>query len=392
MVTAVPVVNTDTPPCPALRPVPVAPPPPIAEATLPITNSKRQRDGSPKEVMADGMQPGLLTQVFTVPSPGTSGMASSISDMSMSVGTPAVGTRTKATPKTYARRATNGRGKKMASSGTGEKRRPTMKVGARVVVERRHLNLRVLPHDPGRIVLDQQSHRNHNYFGVCVRKKDHRVYLIKFDLFPADAAPVPISWEHIKRVLHKDEEEPPNDRPEEEITEEDDVVENTATPKFHGKRNYAAESVKAFMAMDATGIKLAKSFQLRYGVKDSDVISWQILREDEQIVTCPMEEKVSGMTVSTPGARVVGHPEQLKVNPFKEDIDIEWNLDPNKVDYNKVFLTRFFPPLKGKAQVADRILSDPRCGIYSMVHGNKMQPFHQPDRDDPDEKVRTVMA
>ena len=104
----------------------------------------------------------------------------------------------------------------MSAGAAGKTRRPTMKVGARVMVERHHVSLRVLPGDPGRTVLSQHTHRNHNYFRVCVKKKDHRVCLIKFDLFPAGAQPVAISQEHIKCVLHKDEEEPPNYRLEEE--------------------------------------------------------------------------------------------------------------------------------------------------------------------------------
>ena len=162
--------------------------------------------------------------------------------------------------------------------------------------------------------------------------------------------------------------------------------------------------MKAFVAMDTTGIKHAKSFDLRYGGKDDEVISWQILGEGEQIVTCPMEGKMkvstataadtipptTGMTVSNPGARVADHPGQLKTNLFKDNI--EWNPDPNKVDYNEVLFEDYFPPLKGKALVADRILSDPRCGIYGSVRSRGMQPFHQPVRDDPDEKVRIDTA
>ena len=146
--------------------------------------------------------------------------------------------------------------------------------------------------------------------------------------------------------------------------------------------------------MDAIGIKNAASFSLRYGGEDSDVIKWQILGEDEQIVTCPMEQKMKAssapMAVSAPGARVTGNPDQLNVNPFKKDI--EWDTDPNKTEYNKIFFEHFFPSLEGKAEVADRIISDPRCGIYRMVQGNNMKPFHQPDRDDPDEKVRGAIV
>ena len=66
---------------------------------------------------------------------------------------------------------------------------------------------------------------------------------------------------------------------------------DNAKKKSGGKRNYAADSIKAFVVMDANGIKSTNSFALYYGGKDSEVINWQILGEEEQIITCPMEEK-----------------------------------------------------------------------------------------------------
>ena len=160
--------------------------------------------------------------------------------------------------------------------------------------------------------------------------------------------------------------------------------------KSGGKRNYASEWIKAFMGMDVIGIKNAASFSLRYRRKDSDVIKWQILGEDEHISTSLMKQNMKAssapMSVSAPGARVAGNPDKLKVNPFKKDI--EWDPVPNKTNYNKIFFEHFFPSLEGKAKVADRIILDPHYGIYRMVQGNRMEPFHRPDRDGSDEKVR----
>ena len=58
-------------------------------------------------------------------------------------------------------------------------------------------------------------------------------------------------------------------------------MDNATKEENVGKNSYAAESTKAFMAMDATSKKQAKSLVLCYGRKDSDVINWQILGEDE---------------------------------------------------------------------------------------------------------------
>jgi hypothetical protein len=150
--------------------VPSPPLPPSVKAMAPTNNNKRQRNGSPKEAKVIGMQQGLLTQVLTMSSPGTSDMLS-VLDLCMPMGTPAAGVRVKDTPKTSTHRATNGRGKKKASAAAEEKHRPTMKVGARVVVEYHHISMRVLSYDPGRVILDQRSHRNHNHFGVCTKKE-----------------------------------------------------------------------------------------------------------------------------------------------------------------------------------------------------------------------------
>ena len=112
MVTAVP-VSVSSPVDPFS--VPHSPSSPSIKATAPTKNKKRQWNGSPKEMRATGMQPGVLTQELTMPSLGTLD-TSSVSDLSMSVGTPAAGARVKDTPKTSACRATNGRGKKRAST------------------------------------------------------------------------------------------------------------------------------------------------------------------------------------------------------------------------------------------------------------------------------------
>ena len=99
--------------------VPCPPLSPSVKATAPTKNTKRQRDGLPTEARATGMQPGVLTQVLTIPSLGTLYMFS-VLDLSMSVDTPAAGVRVKGTPKTSVRCATNGCGKKKTSAAAGK--------------------------------------------------------------------------------------------------------------------------------------------------------------------------------------------------------------------------------------------------------------------------------
>ena len=91
----------------------------------------------------------------------------------MSMGMYATGARVKDAPRTSAHCATNKHSKNKVSAAVGGKRRSTMKVGVLPVVECHHLSLRVLPNDPDHTVLDQYLHQKHNYYGLCVKKKDH---------------------------------------------------------------------------------------------------------------------------------------------------------------------------------------------------------------------------
>ena len=46
-------------------------------------------------------------------------------------------------------------------------------------------------------------------------------------------------------------------------------------------------------------------------------------------------------------------------SPFK--IDIPWNNDPEKVNYNSIFVEHFFPDLTGKAKITDRFFDNVRA-------------------------------
>ena len=73
-----------------------------------------------------------------------------------------------------------------------------------------------------------------------------------------------------------------------------------------------------------------------------------------------------------------------KKSPFK--IDIPWNNDPEKVDYNKIFFEHFFPDLTGKAKVIDRFFADVRSPMHATVKNDNIK-FDRPDDDDPDHLV-----
>ena len=155
--------------------------------------------------------------------------------------------------------------------------------------------------------------------------------------------------------------------------------------------------------MDAVGMKQCREFVQKFGPGPDDEVRWEILSEDQQIVTCPMEmhwakqreaaatvptRPNDGMDIGKPGARLTGKPTTMDIDPFRQDIP--WDPIAEKVDYNSTFFKYFFLEMKGTAEKADRYLSDPRSGLYNTIKARGLQPFHQPDRPDPDKKVRTA--
>ena len=185
-----------------------------------------------------------------------------------------------------------------------------MKVGARVVVERKHLHYRVTPQEPARAVLDQHNHANYNFYGHVKSKAKHDTWRVVFDLFPADQAPLDVARSHIKKVLRPDDESPAYDR--EIDSEPEDLPPTQAAAKQakkKGKKDYVKESLDSFTKLDRQAILDARSFKYRYGEKDDDVIEWQILSEEEQIISCPMEQTLAAKEAKQngkPGAKPGG--------------------------------------------------------------------------------------
>ena len=155
--------------------------------------------------------------------------------------------------------------------------------------------------------------------------------------------------------------------------------------------------------MDTVGIKQCPEFVHKWGPGPDDEVRWEILSEDQQIVSCPMEmywaqqrtaaatvpaRPNEGMDIGKPGARMTGKPTTMDIGPFWKDIP--WDPDEEKVDYNTTFFEHFFMDMKGTAEKADRYLSDPRSGLYHTIEARGLQPFHQPGRPNPDKKVRTT--
>ena len=113
-----------------------------------------------------------------------------------------------------------------------------------------------------------------------------------------------------------------------------------------------------------------------------------ILTEEEEIMTCLMEleysakitensgeaaPKPGGMAYNNAGAvQASTCPPLCEVDPTK--IDIPWYPNPKKNDYTTIFFEHFFPSLKGKATIADRIMHNPRSGYCHTTKAKKIFP------------------
>ena len=60
----------------------------------------------------------------------------------------------------------------------------------------------------------------------------------------------------------------------------------------------------------------------------------------------------------------------MNQSPFR--IDIPWDLDPEKVNYNKIYFDYFFLSLVGKGNVIDKFFNDIRAHMYIIVKNDNI--------------------
>ena len=139
--------------------------------------------------VATGMESGVLTQVITQLT--HAGDETDVSKLTMSAGALPAGQQIDNLPEITARRHGKGRsGGKDSKKDTGPKL-SQCKVGAPVVVERRHLDIRVRPGEPGRNVLNTMNKQDTDFYGHMVSKPKHQTWNVKIAIFPSEAPPVP---------------------------------------------------------------------------------------------------------------------------------------------------------------------------------------------------------
>jgi hypothetical protein len=266
-------------------------------------------------------------------------------------------------------------------------KRPQMKVGKRCKVKRRFLYPALAIGTDAHKRVDTFTNREYNSFGTIAGREKHNVWKIKFDTLPLEHNIVIISREHIT-TLYPEEEEKPYNREKDAM---ESIAEQCATTtKKKSPSQHARQSIDAFLSLDATAQKTAKSFSHRFGPNPADKVEWQILGDSEQITKCPMEEQAAARSTATTSipnnSDDSSDDEDGDIFPAPLKKQIPWNPNPEKVDYNTIFFENFFPSLQGKANVLDKFLSDPRWGCFDTVVHDKIS-FNRPNYRDPDHLV-----
>ena len=209
-------------------------------------------------------------------------------------------------------------------------------------------------------------------YGTVMGPTGKKNYNIQLDLLPSDHNIFPVPRAHIT-VIRKGDEEPDfthQQRDDAEVAEQCENLDNASGDEGGGKRNYRKESIDAFLSLTKEEQKASRAFCHRYGPAQEECVNWDILADDEQILEDPMT-----------------HPEDG--NPFS--IDVPWDPNPDKVDYNSVFFDHFFPDLEGKAELLDEYLADDRCSIHHTVKSDKIKFHRETDDDDPDILVSVTL-
>mmetsp|Transcript_9413 Transcript_9413/g.20280 ORF Transcript_9413/g.20280 Transcript_9413/m.20280 type:complete len:903 (+) Transcript_9413:61-2769(+) len=345
-------------------------------ADVPDSNSKAaadDADAGAEEVLAADVDPNALLESLTefdfdnlvedangllVPGPaGQSAPARSAS--AMSVGKPLPDERATATPSTTARK------EPPKKNGEKKKNGPKIRKNCRVKVKKKHL-IRSIKADEHKAAFDLVSkfpRGDRNFFGKVIGKANGSLWSIEFDELPLDSKKFPIARTNIK-VLAAQETEKEFDR------EEEEMIEKCAGNK-PSRRSIEKECVQEFLSLSLEEQKSAKSYAQKFGPGEGEAIQWTILADNEQIVTDAMGEEAANKS------------------PFK--VDIPWDPDVNKVDYNETFFKFFFPSLAGKAKLLDKWLSDPRCPRYDTAKNDKIV-FHREDDEDPDKLIRLCIT
>ena len=117
----------------------------------------------------------------------------------MSFGVPNEGARVSSTPSITPRKKTqnskrvNPLGKKRLNMDMG--------IGRHVVMERKHVNLMLLPGQLAMSMLDAHPRKDFNIHGMVFSKKKHAIWNVRFDILPVEDQIVNILRKHVKHVL-----------------------------------------------------------------------------------------------------------------------------------------------------------------------------------------------
>jgi hypothetical protein len=201
---------------------------------------------------------------------------------------------------------------------------------------------------------------NRYLYGKIVSGSGKQGYKINFDDFPVGNNEVTLFRKHLKVVM-PNEEEVEYDHPPQPGTPT--VI---ASPPAANTRN-TKRCTDSFATLDNDVLKSIRQYVHQWGTNPDEVITWEILADNEHVTECP-----------------------LKV-PNGLDIKKTININEEEDNLNEIFFEHFFPSLVGHAKIIDKFHSDTKSPYHLTVRNDNVT-FHDDDAEDCDWKVKVCYS
>jgi hypothetical protein len=170
---------------------------------------------------------------------------------------------------------------------------PRLTKNCRIYVKQ-NIVLKIVPPNLHSHVKSFGNNKTRKFYGTCLpkAKSDGTGYRLKLDDFEAPNNIFKFSRRSFEIVPQGEEENlQSRDEAEEEMAEILAEADNAdGTNRSSSRRNYQKESQQEFLDLSCEDQATAKTYEMKYGSREDQVILWTILSPDEQVVTCAMEE------------------------------------------------------------------------------------------------------
>ena len=270
--------------------------------------------------------------------------------------------------------------------------RVKIKVRKRVKIPRFQF-FHILETDEQRATIPKDIPNKYMFFGTVVaRGRSKNTWNVKWDILPVNQNIVKnITRTKLSVVEDGEEEKAIPDGTHLDDLEYDSDNDDEKSPSKSVKK----DSEDTFCKMDASSLKVAETYTMRWGNEKDDVVVWKILQDGEIVSlnedTLVMPEKVEfNLEMLEGGESELDDPTEVFFKYFFPDITGEQMMLWCFIVFSHLIIsiTLFFHGLiSGHAKIIDKYLSDCRATYHDTVVRDKIVFFDESSQD-PDWKVR----